>query len=57
MRTDNIKASLAKEEYVKPQIEIIAIDNEGILASSEPGNAGGFGNGGGLADPGWTAPW
>ena len=31
------------KEYVKPDIEIIEIDNKGILASSTTG----FGNGGG----------
>ena len=41
----NIKnVALASEEYVKPEIEIIEIDNEGILAAS--GDLGGFGDGG-----------
>ena len=35
---------LASEEYVKPEIEIIEIDNEGILASS--GTLRDFGDGG-----------
>ena len=53
---NNIKQAVAaKEEYVKPQIEIIEIDNEGILASSDntPSGAGGFGNGRGASSPGW----
>ena len=37
------KVALTAEEYVKPGIEIIEIDNEGILASSTVG----FGDGGG----------
>jgi hypothetical protein len=38
---------LTEEEYVKPQIEIIEIENEeGILASS----AGSFGDGGGYSE-------
>ena len=37
------KAALTTEEYVKPEIEIIEIDNEGILASSTVR----FGDGGG----------
>jgi len=46
MNIENIKnAVLASEEYVKPKIEIIEIDNEGsILAGS--GGLGGFGDGG-----------
>jgi hypothetical protein len=45
MNTENIKyLALTSEEYVKPQIEIIEIDNEGILAASI--NPGGFGDGG-----------
>jgi len=35
--------TLTTEAYVKPEIEVIAVDNEGILASS----AGKFGDGGG----------
>ena len=31
------------EEYIKPEIEVVEIDNEGILASSITG----FGDGGG----------
>ena len=42
--------ALTEEEYVKPQIEVIDIENEGILASS----AGSFGNGGGYQSPGWS---
>ena len=38
-----------REEYVAPQIEIIAIDNECILASS----LADFGDGGGYQEPGW----
>ena len=39
---------LMEEKYIKPQIEVIEIENEkGILASS----AGSFGDGGGY--PGW----
>ena len=40
---------LTEEEYVKPQIEIIEVENEGVLASS----AAGFGDGGGFESPGW----
>ena len=47
MNTENIKTGwLTTEEYVKPQIEVIEIDNEGILAASS-GDAGGFNDGGG----------
>ena len=47
MNTENIKIGmLTAEEYVKPQIEVIEIDNEGsILAAS--GSLGGFDDGGG----------
>jgi len=45
--TKNI--ALTEEEYVKPQIEVIEIENEGILAASS--DAGGFGDGGGY--DGW----
>ena len=45
--TKNI--ALTEEEYVKPQIEIIEVENEGVLASS----ATGFGSGGGFEDPLW----
>jgi len=47
MNTENIKyIALTSEEYVKPQIEVIEIDNEGsILAAS--GSLGGFDDGGG----------
>ena len=38
---------LTTEEYVKPEVEVIEIENEGILASS----AGGYGDGGGY--DGW----
>jgi len=45
MNIENIKnAVLASEEYVEPEIEIIEIDNEGILAAS--GSLDGFGDGG-----------
>ena len=48
MNTDNIRYMALIEEYVKPEIEVIEIDNEGdIFASS----AGGFGDGGGY--DGW----
>ena len=36
----------ATQTYVKPQIEVIAVENEGILASS----SGTFGNGGGYEE-------
>ena len=47
MNTDKIKiGGLTTEEYIKPQIEVIEIDNEGsILAAS--GALGGFDDGGG----------
>ena len=49
MNTENTKTGrLTAEEYVKPQIEAIEIDNEGILAAS--GDGGGFSDGGG-----WTS--
>ena len=35
--------TVTTETYVKPEIEVIAVDNEGILASS----VGEFGDGGG----------
>ena len=35
--------TVTTEAYVKPEIEVIAVDNEGILASS----AGKFGDGSG----------
>jgi len=47
--TKNI--ALTEEEYVKPQIEIIEVENEGILAASS--GSGGFGPGGGYEDPTW----
>ena len=44
MNTENVKyTALTEEQYVKPAIEVIEIENEGVLASS----AGGFGDGGG----------
>jgi len=40
MNIENIKyTALTVEEYVKPKIEVIAIDNEEIVASS---GGGGF---------------
>ena len=36
----------ATQTYVKPRIEVIAVENEGILASS----AGSFGSGGGYEE-------
>ena len=50
MNIEDIKyTALAAEEYIKPGIEVIEIDNsEGILASS----AGGFGDGSGY--DGWS---
>ena len=33
-------ATLAEDEYVKPQIEIMEIENEGILAASGVGTSG-----------------
>ena len=50
MESQNINTVvLTEEQYVKPAIEVIEIENEGVLASS----AGGFGDGGGYIDPGW----
>ena len=50
--TKNI--ALTEEEYVKPRIEIIEVENEGILAASSGfGSSGGFGPGGGFIDPFW----
>ena len=49
MNTENIKnTALTPGMYVKPAIEVITVDNEGILASS----AGEFGDGGGY--DGWS---
>ena len=47
MKTKNIIN--IREEYEAPQIEIVDIDNEGILASSLEG----FGDGGGYRGSGW----
>jgi hypothetical protein len=40
--------ALIEEEYVKPRIEIIDIESEGILAASS--DAGGFGHGDGYGE-------
>ena len=45
--TSTTQTHINAEAYTKPTIEIIAIDNEGILASS----SGTFGDGGGY--DGW----
>jgi len=48
MNTSKENIVLTTEEYVKPEVEVIEIENEGILASS----AGGYGDGGGY--DGWS---
>jgi len=52
MNTCKENIVLTTEEYVKPEVEVIEIENEeGILAAS--GSLGGFDNGGGYEDLLW----
>ena len=50
MNTENINnTAVTEQKYVKPQIDVIEIENEGILAAS----SGSMDDGGGYWAPGW----